>query len=82
MTDSVFTGSVVVEGEVPSRLLDLAGFPEQPAVPDTSGEGEHTLTDPCPDPLGDVPAMILQGELALGGLIDWRSQYSASRRVG
>src|ERR1039458_543895 len=70
MTDSVFTGSVVVEGEVASGLLDLVGLPEQPVVPDAGGEGEYALADPGPDSLGDVPAVVLEGELALGGVVD------------
>src|SRR5580693_3606448 len=70
MTDSVFTGSVVVCGEVASGLLDFAGFPEQPVVPDAGGEGEYALADACPDPVGDVPAVLLEGELALGGVVD------------
>src|SRR5271167_77174 len=69
MTDSVFTGSVVVEGEVPAGCVDLACLPEQPAVPDAGGEGEHALADPGPDPFGDVAAVVLEGELALGCLV-------------
>src|SRR5271169_5647094 len=69
MTDSVFTGSVVVEGEVPAGCVDLACLPEQPAVPDAVGEGEHALADPGPGPFGDVAAVVLEGELALGCLV-------------
>jgi hypothetical protein len=57
-------GSVVVVGEVAARGIDLAGFPERPAVPDAGGEGEYALADACPDAVGDVSAVILEGELA------------------
>ena len=45
MTDSVFTGSVVVADDVASGRIELVGFPELPGVADASGEGEHALTD-------------------------------------
>jgi hypothetical protein len=70
MTDSVFTRSVVVGGEVAAGRVDLAGLPEQPVVPDAGGEGEHALADARPDPFGDVAAVILERELALGGVDD------------
>jgi len=55
---------------VAAGSVDLACFPEQPVVPDAGGEGEYALTDACPDPLRDVPAVFLEGELALGGVVD------------
>src|SRR5439155_951498 len=70
MTDSVCTGSVVVDGEVASGGVDLAGFPEQPVVPDAGGEGEYSLANACPDALGDVAAVVLEGELALERVVD------------
>src|ERR1039458_5491493 len=70
MIDSVCVGSVVVVGEVASGGVDLAGFPEQPVVPDAGGEGEYALADACPDTVGDVSAVVLEGELALGGVVD------------
>src|SRR5664280_739934 len=81
MTDSVCTGSVVVCGEVASGLVDLPCFPEQPAVPDAGGEGEYALADACPDSLGDVSAVILEGELALGGVIDRLDPLADERGV-
>ena len=45
-------------------------FPEDPVVPNASGEGEHALADAGPYPVGDVAAVQLEGELALGGLVD------------
>ena len=48
-----------------SWRVDVAGFPEQPAVPDAGGEGEHALADPRPDSFGDVAAVVLERELAL-----------------
>ena len=70
MTDSVFTGSVVVVDEVASGGVDESGFPERPAVPDAGGEGEYPLADAGPDAFGDVAAVVLERELALGGLVD------------
>src|SRR2546430_17176789 len=70
MTDSVCTGSVVVDGEVASGGVDLAGFPEQPVVPDAGGEGEYSLANAYPDALGDVAAVVLEGELALERVVD------------
>src|ERR1700688_4375879 len=70
MTDSVCMGSVVVCGEVAAGGVDFALLPEQPVVPDAGGEGEHALADACPDAVGDVPAVLLEGELALGGVVD------------
>src|SRR2546427_5445865 len=67
---SVFTGSVVVVDEVPSGCVEPPALPELPAVPDAGGEGEHALADAGPDTLGDVAAVSLEGELALGGLVD------------
>jgi hypothetical protein len=61
---------VVVDGEVASGGLDLAGFPEQPVVPDAGGEGEYSLANACPDALGDVAAVVLEGELALERVVD------------
>src|SRR6516164_2389674 len=70
MTDSVFTGSVVVVDEVPTGGVGLAGLPEQPAVPDAGCEGENSLADARPDAIGDVPAVQFERQLALGGLVD------------
>src|SRR6266702_1337874 len=70
MTDSVCTGSVVIADEVTSGLVGLACFPEQPAVPHAGGEGEHALADARPYAFGDVAAVVLEGELALGGVVD------------
>src|SRR6266545_268246 len=67
---TVFTGSAVVVDEVAAGRVDESGFPERPAVPDTGGQGEHSLTDPGPDAFGDVAAVEFQRELALGGLVD------------
>src|SRR5918996_17262 len=70
MTDSVFTGSVVVVDEVAAGRVDESGLPQHPAVPDAGSEGEYALADARPDALGDVAAVQLEGELALGGLAD------------
>ena len=70
MTDCVFTASVVVVEEVASGGVDLSCFPEQPAVPDAGGEGKYALADPGPDACRNVAAVILERQLALGGLID------------
>ena len=48
----------------------MAGFPEQPVVPDAGGEGEYSLADACPDALRDVAAVVLEGELALERVVD------------
>src|SRR5712692_5795244 len=70
MTDSVCTGSMVVDSEMASWGFELSGFPEQPVVPDASGEGEYSLADACPDALGDVAAVVLEGELTLERVVD------------
>src|SRR5438132_1147795 len=70
MTDPDFTGSVVVVGEVSAGRWDESGFPEGPAVPDGSGKGEDPLTDPRPHASGDVPAVILERQLAFEGVVD------------
>jgi hypothetical protein len=70
MTDSVFTDSVVEGSEVAPGSVDLARLPELPAVPDAGREGEHALADPRPYAFWGVPAVQLQGQLALGGLVD------------
>src|SRR5919201_6522408 len=70
MTDSVFTGSVVVVDEVPARCVDESVFPEGPAVPDAGGESEDALTDARPDAGGHVTAVMLERELALEGVVD------------
>jgi hypothetical protein len=61
MSDSVCVGLVVVCGEVASGGVDVAGFPELPVVPDAGGEDEYALADPGPDPVGYVPAVLLDG---------------------
>ena len=38
--------------------------------PDACGEGEQSLADPGPDAVGDVSAVVLQGELSLGRVVD------------
>src|SRR6516165_6685196 len=70
MTDSVFTGSVVVVGEVAAGSVDEDCFPELPAVPDAGGEGEYALADAGPDAFGDVAAVQFERELAFGGVDD------------
>src|SRR5512147_149540 len=70
MTDSVFTGSVVVVDEVPARCVDESVFPESPAVPDASGEGEEALADARPDADRDVTAVLFERELAFEGVVD------------
>jgi hypothetical protein len=70
MSDSVFTGSVVVVGEVAAGCVDESVFPEGPAVPDAGGESEDALTDARPDAGGDVAAVVLERELALEGVVD------------
>src|SRR5512142_2105339 len=70
MTDSVFTGSVVVVGEVPAGRVGEAGFPEPPAVPYADGQGEDALADAGPDAFGDVAAVVLERELTLEGVVD------------
>ena len=60
---------MVVIGEVPAGGIGESGFPELPAVPDAD-RGEYALADACPDALRDVAAVILERELALGGLVD------------
>src|ERR1039457_1891534 len=70
MTDSVFTGSVVVVGEVAAGRVGESVLPELPAVPDAGGEGEYSLADACPDPGGGVPAGFLERELAFERVVD------------
>src|SRR5918995_1906700 len=70
MTDSVFTGSVVVVGEVAAGRVDESGVPELPAVPDADRESEDALADARPDAFGDVATVQFQRELALGGVDD------------
>src|SRR5579859_23653 len=70
MTDSVFTGSVVVVGEVSAGRVDESVFPELPAVPDTRGESEDALADARPDAFGDVTGVVLERELACEGVVD------------
>src|ERR1019366_4250338 len=70
MTDSVFTGSVVVVGEVAAGRIGESVLPELPAVPDAGGEGEYSLADACPDPGGDVAAVFLERELAFERVVD------------
>lgn len=61
MSDSVCVGLVVACGEVASGSVDVAGFPELPVVPDGGeGDGEYALADPGPDPVGYVPAVLLE----------------------
>src|SRR4051794_16559422 len=70
MSDSVFTGSVVVVDEVPAWCVDESLFPERPAVPDASGEGEDALADARPDADWDMTAVLFERELALEGVVD------------
>jgi hypothetical protein len=70
MSDSVFTGSVVVGSEVAAGRVDESGLPQLPAVPDAGGQRQDALADTDPDTVGDVPAVQFEGELAFGGLID------------
>src|ERR1700757_80052 len=70
MSDSVFTGSMVVVGEVSAGCVDDSVVPEGPAVPDPGGEGEDALTDARPDTVGDVAAVPLERELAFEGVVD------------
>src|SRR5215217_5559122 len=70
MTDSVFTGSVVVVDEVAAGRVDESVFPEGPAVPYARGESEDALTDARPDAGGHVAAVILERELAFEGVVD------------
>jgi hypothetical protein len=78
MTDSVFTGSVVVVGEVAAGRFDESVLPELPAVPDAGGEGEDALADACPDSFWAVAAVQSERELALGGQVMGRSLASGA----
>ena len=61
---------MVVVGEVAAGRVGEAGVVELPAVPDAGREREDAQADARPDAFWDVPAVVLEGELALGGLVD------------
>ena len=91
MSDSVFTGSVVVVGEVAAWCVDESVFPEGPAVPDAGREGEDALADAGPDAGRDMTAVIFERELAFEGVVDRLdplpdpaepSRTGAARRAG
>jgi hypothetical protein len=70
MSDSVFTGSVVVVDEVAAGCVDESVFPQGRAVPHAGGECKDPLADAHPDAGGDGSAVILQRELAFEGVVD------------
>ena len=61
---------MVVVDEVAAGGLDDSCLPEQPAVPDAGGEGEHALADAGAHAFGDPAAVLFEVELVLGGVVD------------
>src|SRR6266545_4078403 len=70
MSDSVFTGSVVVGGEVAAGGVELVLLVELPVDPYAGGEGQDALADAYPDSFGDMAAVVLERELAFEGVVD------------
>src|ERR1035437_1417411 len=70
MIDSVWVGSVVVGDEASDWVVEVAGFPELPVVPDAGSEREQSLSDAGDQAGHGVRTVAFERELAFDRVDD------------